>query len=245
MQYRGLSDPNKEKLVSYMWNAICIFDVEKIKNLSELNWDCGLIKKSYINGYSVDVGGYTHFWLKENKLKIRCLSEYTIVDHEDKKDNTRKIDYILGNYYGSINYNINDNSIKNNSEMPDKILPHLPTNFGKILNKKILKYFQKFDLHHTTYPKPTFLGLIEFETFNEEIKPFLIHNKAGSGYLGLGYEYGKEKLSFIKKIVGIRNISDEETKKKYFFNIPDLFRMNIKTVAKIILKKISMIDLLK
>lgn len=87
MQYRGLNNKNisDSDLVTYIWNALFIFDVNKIKNLKELNWDCGIIKKSYINGYSVDVGGYAHFWLKENKIRIKYLSEYAIIDHKKKK----------------------------------------------------------------------------------------------------------------------------------------------------------------
>lgn len=106
-------------------------------------------------------------------------------------------------------------------------------------------YFKKYNLENITYNHPTFLGFIEFETFIKEIKPFIIHAKAGSGYLGLDHKYGQEKLDFIRKIVGTKKYIEKKTIKKHLFNIEDLLKLNIKTIVKMILKKMSIIDILK
>jgi hypothetical protein len=55
----------KQKM-GYLWNGICIFD--STLPLKELNFDCG-----YVNNEPVDVGGYTYYFMINNKKIINYL----------------------------------------------------------------------------------------------------------------------------------------------------------------------------
>lgn len=72
----GIIDQSRGDIY-YMWNGIAIFR-KNINNLSNLNWDCGFIKNT-----SVDVGGYTHFFLEDNpQLKKKFISNIHFTDKE-------------------------------------------------------------------------------------------------------------------------------------------------------------------
>jgi hypothetical protein len=210
MQYRGLSEKRTKASVTYFTNGICIFDPSKIKNIKEMNWDCGIIKKAFVNGYAVDVGGYIYTWLKENNLKIKHVSEYAIYSYKIKENDIIWLECAQnGNYYYSFEYNRKDKTTSNyvcheiGWQADDAIFPHFPPDFEGILKQKIIKYFEEFILDKQTYPLPTFLGFMEFETFNEKIDPFIIHIKAGSGYVGFDENYRKLKFDFVKKSLNI------------------------------------------
>ncbi len=205
IQYRGPHNHRKEMTVTYPWNGICIFDTEKIQNIQSLSWDCGEVK-----GFKVDVGGGSHFWLEKNKIKIRHISEYAIHNVSEVDQSKIKIEAVLnGNYHYHFVYDTKDKSLsdfycyEHEWEPEDQILPQYPDNFLETLQKKTLVYYEKFIKNKQTYPNPTFLGLIEFENFKDEIDPFIIHNKAGSGYAGFPKEYGIKKLEFIKKTLSL------------------------------------------
>lgn len=147
-QYRGMKNNRMNALVTYIWNGICIFNTDKIKNIKEINWDCGVVKKSFINGYAVDVGGYAHFWLEKNKLKIKHISEYAIINFIIKEKNTIWLECTLnGGYHYSFDYNFKDKTTSNHFSyetdwnQKDEILPHFPKIFKKNIRKKIYKIF--------------------------------------------------------------------------------------------------------
>ena len=245
LQYRGPTQNRENAAVTYVWNGICVFDTDKIENIKKMNWDCGVVKKSFINGYPVDVGGYIHFWLKENDIKIRHLSEYAIYNFKQKTDNIFWLEAVInGNFHYSFEYDIKQRETFNflsheeGWKTGDKVLPHLPEGFEEILKNKTIQCFEKYILDKQTYPAPTFLGLIGFETFNEEIEPFIIHNKAGSGYTGLDDSYNRSKLEFIKKTLKLEvptniNIKNDTT------DFDFIFKSDIKVIIRMILLKIK------
>lgn len=210
-QYRGISSDGQTALVTYPWNTLCIFNPEKIPNLKDMNWNSGVDKKYYIENFAVDTAGYIHYWMKENKVDVRHISEYAIHDYKISGDNIW-IDAVLnGNFHYSFSYSLPTKAVtdfrvfKNGWEKftAEKILPHFPTGFDKILPIKTIKYFERFLLDKQTYPDPSFLGLLEFETFDENIDPITIHNKAGSGYMGFDMKYAARKLDFIEKTLRV------------------------------------------
>jgi FkbM family methyltransferase len=212
-QYRGISADGHTASVTHPWNGICIFDVAKIPDLKTLNWDCGVIPKAFINGHAVDVGGYGHFWLKDHPVSIQHISEYAIHNFKLLPHNRISIEAVLnGNFHYLFTY---DRTTKETSSLhvfrdghwheytASVILPHFPRGFEKTVIKKTIRYFEQFVLNKQTYPAPTFLGIIEFESFTENGTPFIIHNKAGSGYMGFDYSYSERKLAFIEQTLGI------------------------------------------
>jgi len=175
-----------------------------------MNWDCGIIKKAYINGYSVDVGGYIHPWLEKYKITYRSITELALYKYNTLEDGRFYLEATLnGNYHYSFEYDAKNKDTSHFKSFErgwmhgDIILPHLPSHYEGILIKKTIGYFETYIKDKQTYPAPTFLGFIEFESDTLENKPFIFHNKAGSGYMGFDKEYGKLKLDFIKKILKI------------------------------------------
>lgn len=209
IQYRGLQNKRSTAQVKYIWNAFCIFNPSQIPNLKEMNWDCGIIKKYFINGHAVDVGGYIHYWLKKHNFSYKHISEFAI--HSFKQINNQEFyleGTLNGNYHYSFEYNKNTKtassfkSYESNWNEDDFVLPHLSQNYKDILIRKTIEYFETYLLNKQSYPSPTFIGFIEFEG-SAENRPFIIHSKAGSGYMGFGEEYGKLKLEFIRKTLNL------------------------------------------
>lgn len=63
-QSRG---PNGE--VYYMWNGLVYINMEKLPDKESLDWWCG-----YCEGYPVDVGGHTFYYLKKHEKDIKTVS---------------------------------------------------------------------------------------------------------------------------------------------------------------------------
>lgn len=255
LQYRGLEDIENPK-VAYPWNGICIFNIEKIPNLKDLNWDCGVIKSAFLNGYSVDVGGYGHFWLQENKIKIKNISEYAIHNYKILSENKIWLEAVInGNFHYSFEYDKNTKQtfnlfyFKNGAWQKfaeQKILPNFPADFMNTLKEKTVRYFEKYVLEKKTYPDPTFLGIIEFETYDNSSEAFIIHNKAGSGYMGFDDKYGKQKLDFIEKTLGFDVLSIRNLRKS--LGIEEIFEpfkfiKQYKRYIKVTLRKMKKINL--
>lgn len=210
IQHRGLEDKRQRADVTYIWNAFCIFDPSRIPALKEMNWDCGIIPKTFINGYSVDVGGYIHYWLQENNLKFKHITELAVHKFNQIDDNSYYLEGTLnGNYHYSFEYEKGSRktsgykSYERDWQPGDKVLPHLPFGYEETLMQKTINCFETYLLDKQTYPSPTFIGFIEFESEGTENRPFIIHSKAGSGYMKFGDEYGKLKLQFIEKTLGL------------------------------------------
>lgn len=257
IQYRGIEN-DKTSIVTYPWNGICILNHKKIPSLIDLNWDCGVIEKAYISGFSVDVGGYGHYWLKKNKVSTKHISEYAIHNYKILEDKNIWIEATLnGNFHYSFEYNQTTKEPKqleyytrNQWQIfkTKNILPHMPENFNLTLQKKTIKYFEEFILNKQDYPAPTFIGIIEYETFSEEIDPFIVHNKAGSGYMGFDANYAKKKLNFIEKIIGLDQIYIRKFREKIGIEkiiVPSKIFQVPKNLAKIIIKKTKIMNLKK
>jgi hypothetical protein len=232
LQYRGLSKNKDHATVSYIWNGICVFD-GKDKRLQNINWDCGVIKKAFIEDYAVDVGGYSHFWIKENNPQIKHISEYAIREFVISENNTVFISASLNGCYNyTFEYERTTKDYKNvtveglSPSEAEYVLPHFEHDFKKTLIQKTIQYFEYFILEKNP-PIPTFLGLIEFETYTEQVNPFIIHMKAGSGYMGFGNHYTAIKFNFIQSLLGV----DVKGGKKYYALL-DILDTDVKVITR-------------
>ncbi len=212
IQYRGLElkEGRRKEKFSYIWNAFCIFRPSRISALKEMNWDCGVVKEAFIEGLSVDVGGYIHYWLKKHSIRFKHISELALHHFDEKGDSQFYLEATLnGNYHFSFDYDRNDGTTSNYRshesgwKKGSLVLPHLPEKYEEILVKKIVSYFETYIFGKQSYPSPTFLGFIEFEDGVVKNRPFIVHSKAGSGYMRFGEEYGRLKLLFIEKILDL------------------------------------------
>jgi hypothetical protein len=175
-----------------------------------MQWDCGIVKSGFVEGYSVDVGGCIHHWLKDHSIRFRHISELAIHHFDDKGGGVFYLEATLnGNYHFGFEYDraSGDTSGYRSYEFgwkqDDLVLPHLPKAYESTLIKKTVGYFEDYILGKQSYPAPTFLGFLEFDSPTPDNRPFIIHSKAGSGYMGFGEEYGKIKLAFIKRSIGL------------------------------------------
>lgn len=210
IQYRGLEKNRTKALISYPWNGICIFDPQKIPDLREMKWDCGWIRTSLFHSEPVDVGGFANDWLKKHPIKVRPISEYAIYNFKKLGPNKIWLESVLcGNFHFSFTYDQRDRITSNfhcyepGWQTGDGILPNFPKEYLETLLQKTINYFERYVLDKQTYPKPPILGLIEFESFNPNPNPFIIHHKGGQGYLVFSKRYGNLKLAFIKKTLGL------------------------------------------
>jgi len=81
-------------IINYIWNGLYYFDINKMKNIDLLNWDCT---------YGCDTGGMTQQWLKLqilNKEKIYFIKHLSSLAWDEKeipenlKDNEKLIEFI-------------------------------------------------------------------------------------------------------------------------------------------------------
>lgn len=208
--YRGPLNGRRQAEVTYIWNGICAFVPERIPALASINWDCGVAKQGHINGHAVDVGGYAHYWLQENKLRVRHVSEYAIYNYRLLGDGRINLECTLnGNYHFSFDYRRDSRETSNfrcyetGWGPGDAVLPHFPDDFLAVLQAKCIRYFETYIFEKKTYPDPTIFGFIELETFNTESAPFIFHIKGGSGYLGHSEDYKIKKLEFVKELLNL------------------------------------------
>jgi hypothetical protein len=208
IQYRGLDDRRQKAAVTYIWNAFALFDPDIIPNIKEMNWDCGITPDSFIHGHPVDVGRHIHYWLSHNPISFTHVSEYSIHKASDINGDIVYLEGTLnGTFHYSFEYSVASRTISNYRSFEagwqpgDMILPHLPCDYDAVLQEKTIRYFETYIRGRQNYPPPTFLGFIEVETENAINNPFLVHYKAGSGYLRFNKEYGKLKLQFIKSML--------------------------------------------
>lgn len=64
---------NSEITIEYIWNGFMIYNMKKIKEFGDLNFDAG-----YVFDVLVDVGGKTYFWLQNKNIKKKKLNCYHI-----------------------------------------------------------------------------------------------------------------------------------------------------------------------
>lgn len=63
--------------VYYMWNGLVFLNLSKLPDKEKINWWCG-----HVEGYNVDVGGQTFYYLKKykNQIKIGHLKQKHITE---------------------------------------------------------------------------------------------------------------------------------------------------------------------
>lgn len=206
VQYRGPQDGRRAFDVTYLWNAFFVFNPSLIPDLKQMQWDCGVV-----NEHPVDVGGFVHHWLAQHPdFSYRHISEFAIHKFHQVEGARFHIEGTLnGNYHFSFEY---DRDTKATAEFKSYetgwqtgnfVLPHLPAGYEDLLMRKTVAYFETYILDKQSYPAPTFIGFLEFDNASPDAQPFIIHSKAGSGYMGFGHEYGKLKLQFIEQTLNL------------------------------------------
>ena len=101
----------------YFWNGIFYFDIEKMKNIKLLNWNCSV---------GCDTGGMTQHWLK-TQININN-------DNFDSVINNNESDHIyFMKHHSSGNWNEGDipNELKNNTEFTNFLKEDVRNKDGK------------------------------------------------------------------------------------------------------------------
>jgi hypothetical protein len=209
MQYRGINEELRTADVSYFWNAFAIFKPQSIPDLEGLRWDCGVTSRGKVNGHLVDVGGFIHYWLKSKRLDLHHFAE-TAVYSIEREGHDQLLVHLT--YNGNLNikfrFNTRTESIdqvslanKNRSRGSQWVFPHLPDHSISDLITAGTNILKKFDLARANYGEPTILGFVHSESSQSDNSPFIIHHKAGSGYLGHSKDYLQRKIEFIQSCV--------------------------------------------
>jgi hypothetical protein len=185
--------------VHYMWNGFVIIDGSK-NNLNEINWFCGRV-----NGQPVDVGGQTHFYLKNNpQLKIMYLEFWNL--NEFNNDEYRS--HLNGNM--CVLFSLKDNEVVDFTPIDSRF-----TDNNKLFDYEIdkdsfdeyIKYYTdnikyiKNSVESFNFPKPEHIDFIK--CYNKKIEDFFIfHYKSGSNYLNFqDNNYNKLKTNALKKLI--------------------------------------------
>ena len=151
--------------VAYMWNGFLVYNLEKMINCKNLNFDCG-----NINGEPVDVGGHTHFWLQENKhLNKKILGCF----HIPTKTALQNYEFIYPTYIQEYFNNVaelNQNDIINKELIANDIILHMRGAGGNwdYANSSFKKYLsKKYNNKH-----------IHYDILNKEWKNFQFEHGA-------------------------------------------------------------------
>ena len=189
--------------IQYLWNAFIILNLKKNPSLKTLDWHPG-----YINSHRLDVGGQTHHFIKNNPLKGRYLTEFSIRDISDVENGEMKVHYIQD---GSVNYTLmvknseltsfeqTDGHLRNFSDF--RSFPHEEErlDFKNYILERCLKIIGILDSSGSNLPKPehiAFIGSHETDEF------YILHYKSGSNYLDFSTdEYNSKKTEGSKKII--------------------------------------------
>lgn len=190
--------------IKYLWNAFVCLNIKRNKNLLSLNWHPGSI-----NGVGCDVGGQTHFNLKENNYDIVVVEEFSIYDIK-YNNNYKKISYIQN---GNISFDVN---------IKDELISVVHTSGDKIYENRSFSHEMEFDdhekyifnrvctinsifeNHNLNFPDPKHIAFIGFPN---KIDYFIVHYKSGSNYLRFTTdEYNRLKTIELKKLLSNDNI---------------------------------------
>jgi hypothetical protein len=118
--------------INYFWNGLCYFDINKIKNLELLNWNCSTF---------CDVGGMMQEWLKNNTTNIPNTDEIRFTNNIFHKDNIYYIKHLW-----SCSWDVTEmpENLKNNNELLEFFSSDPRNNNGKfyceIYDNKFLHY---------------------------------------------------------------------------------------------------------
>ena len=114
--------------INYLWNGLVFLNMPKLPNKRELNWNCGRVQ-----GSSVDVGGYTYYYLqKYPSVKVNYLG----VNHS--------LNFVCDNCRRMEKYECTHNAEKLDKITDDptilKFLKNNPVNVEFILGFNFLHY---------------------------------------------------------------------------------------------------------
>jgi hypothetical protein len=184
--------------VYYMWNGFVIMDGSKIE-LNKINWFCGLV-----NGQRVDVGGQTHYYLKDNpQLKVLNLEFWNLTS----VNNNEYISHLNGNVCVKFlvnkdklsSYQILDNFFADNKLFEYEIDRGSFDDYIKYYADNII-YVKKF-IENLEFPKPEHIDFIKCYDKNIE-DSFILHYKSGSNYLNFqNGNYNENKTKALKKFM--------------------------------------------
>jgi len=208
-QFRGLKNGGRDAKVHYFSPAFGLYFPAKIPKLRSWLWDPSFSRRTYINGEVVDVGGRVHHWLRKNSLKNFCLAETEIYDFEEiDKEVFRIRGHHNGNFGFELTYHQESGAIGDfKADVPVSesgklfVLPHLDENYPEVLQKRIASLFDRFISGRDIYPQPLRLAFLHPENSVIDVSPFIVHHKAGSGYLGEPETYLAEKMGFVERMV--------------------------------------------
>ena len=84
---------SRKNNVKYLWNGIVIINPKKLKNLNEMNWNCG-----FVNSEPTDVGGYTHFYIEKYKPNIKYIN-YNIYSYPETVIKSNSLPLNIKNFF--------------------------------------------------------------------------------------------------------------------------------------------------
>jgi hypothetical protein len=189
--------------VHYAWNPFFLINLEKNKNLKNLQWINGTVL-----GDACDVGGPNHFDLIKYKPKHIHIEEYCI--YETKKDLNNGNNLIHYTQNGNVNYVLTTDSnykflslkhIGGFKLEKNKTFPHEPDfeNHEKYIFEKIIGIIKNFNEKNIEFPKPEIIAFIGFIDNNNH---FAVHYKGGSNYMSCyTKDYNAKKTESIKKLI--------------------------------------------
>lgn len=187
----------KKNEIKYIWNAFVCLNLKNCPNLKFLNWNAG-----FVESIPTDVGGQTHFFLKDNHLKSEYIHEYCIYS---ENSDTNEIHFILN---GNINYNlkyhnnklISFNHVGGDKCFDNKSFPHEIdyNDYQEYISSKVLHIFNLLNKNNVNLPKPSVIGFLGFPNDNF----FILHYKCGSNYQTFSTDtYNNLKTHEIKKLL--------------------------------------------
>lgn len=211
-QFRGFRGPGNGFDVKYPWNAFAVFTPRRIPHLGALRWDPGYRRWSKVNGHAVDVGGRGHFWLEQNKPSFVSMAETEITAFERITSDVAEVQsHLNGNFSFSFSHQQSGEPLQALSGLDDgsALIEQLSvsgTHHGGVehLLRRTAGIFSDLVLERRNYGQPSRIGFIHFDGYELDETPFIVHHKAGSGYLGMGEQYLAGKLSYISELIGVR-----------------------------------------
>jgi len=188
--------------VHYAWNPFFLINLEKNKNLKDLQWINGTVL-----GDRCDVGGPNHYDLIKFKPKCIHIEEYCVYEIKKDANQNLKIHYTQNgnvNYELAVDSNLNFISLSHIGGFKlekNKTFPHEPDfdNYDDYLFKKIINIIKLFTYKNIEFPKPEIIAFMGFMNDNNH---FAVHYKGGSNYMSCyTNEYNIKKTKEIKKLI--------------------------------------------
>ena len=197
--------PQYRPNIKYIWTGFFIINCANI-DISNIDFSSG-----EINGHSVDVGGFTHYFLKENDPKTIYLEFWNIIDiektgvsrtYKTTLNGNAAVNFTLDNMNNVINFNFLERI-----NYTDKLFEYETgsENYKKYYVDNIL-YAEK--LYKSEEWKSKSDSILYFEYIKSANKKmdssFILHYKSGSNYGDHSNEhYNEMKTEHIKGLLNL------------------------------------------